>query len=342
MVKATEPVTNPNKQPPTRENVIKYVWARYVDNERPRVEVDEDAALRMFEDYYSKHPLNTDDECFYYGILLYERAFSDEANRARYLVKAREVLEVYRKVSGETEWDVIEDRFADVCDIVESEGLLAKVQAAAAKAPPVEGMVLVPAGPFPFGEAGTQIVLEPYYISTHPVTNAEYRKFVEDQKYRRPELWNRFPELAADDLPVTGVSWMDALQYCKWAKKSLPTAEQWEKAARGPQGFAYPWGNEPPTPDKANYALDGQEPRLQTVKRYEKWKSPFGVVAMVGTVWEWTNTSFPEEDGAQIIKGGSYADPNRPEFLSATAWQWANKKEKNEIIGFRCTKVLET
>jgi formylglycine-generating enzyme required for sulfatase activity len=340
MVKVNEQVTE--KQPITPEAVRRYVWVRYIDDERPEKPIDEEHALKMFEDHYSKHPLNEDDECFYYGILLYERAFSgDDANRARYLVKAKEVFEVYRKVSGETDWDAIEDRYADVCDIIESEGLLEKVQTAAAKAPKVEGMVLVPAGSFPFGAEGKQTHLEPFYIDVYPVTNAEYRRFLEETKYRKPELWGRNPELSGDDMPVTGVSWMDALQYCKWAKKSLPTAEQWEKAARGPEGFAYPWGNEEPTPDRANYLVEGTEPRLHSPGRYEKAKSPYGCVAMVGTVWEWTNTSYPDEEGAQVIKGGSYVDPATPEYVSAWATNWANKKEKNEIIGFRCTRALE-
>jgi formylglycine-generating enzyme required for sulfatase activity len=343
MVKVNEPVTE--KQPPTMALVRQYVWDRYIDNVRPRVEIDEELALKLLEDHYSKHPLNQDDECFYYGILLYERAFSSEdkdTQRARYFVKAKEVFEVYRKVSGETEWDVIEDRYADVCDIIESEGLLEKVQTAVSKAPKVEGMVLVPAGPFPFGAERKHTHLEPYYIDIFPVTNLEYRKFLTETSYRKPELWARRPDLAADELPVTGVSWMDALQFCKWAKKSLPTSEQWEKAARGPEGFTYPWGEDPPTPERANYKVHYEDDgRLQSAKRYEKWKSPYGVVAMVGSVWEWTNTSYPDEEGAQFIKGGSYDDPNEPAFLSALAEIWANKKEKNELIGFRCTKTLD-
>ncbi len=339
MVKVNEMV---EKLPVSRELVCEYVWARYIDNKKPKRDVDEEQALKLFEDYYGKHPLNTDDECFYYGILLYERAFSDELNRARYLVKAKEVFETYRNVSGETEWDVIEDRFADVCEIIEREGLAEKVLAVKTDLPAIEGMVIVPGGPFPFGPEGKQVVLEAFYMDKYPVTNAEYRKFIEETKYRTPELWNRSPELAQDDLPVTGVSWMDALQYCKWAKKALPTAEQWEKAARGPKGNTYPWGEDPPSAEKGNFLLEGADPRLLSPKRYERaGASPFGCCAMSGTVWEWTNTSYPDEEGAQILKGGSYVDPGLPEYLAGWATNWANKKEKNDVIGFRCTRTVD-
>lgn len=335
--------TQDTKEAPelTRERICQYVWARYIDNTKPPFEIDEEQAVHFFEKYYAKHPLTEDEECFYYGILLYELAFSDDRNRARYLVKAKEVIEVYRNVTGETEWDVIEDRFADVQDLIESEGLLEKVQTAAASAPSIPGMVLVPGGSFLLGAELKESHLEPFYIDEYPVTNAQYRVFLEETNYRKPVLWDRRADLTGDDLPVTGVSWMDALQYCKWAKKSLPTAEQWEKAARGTKGSPYPWGDEPPTPDKANYHVnDWTQPTLQPAKAHDAFASPYGVKAMVGCVWEWTNTSFPEEEGAQVIKGGSFADPIQ--YVHTLSSLWANKKEKSDIIGFRCTMALES
>lgn len=322
----------------TRDKICQYVWARYIDNASPEVEVDEQEAVHFFEKYYSKHPLNEDSECFFYAILLYELAFIDETNRARYLVKAKEVFEVYRNISGDTEWDATEDRYIDTCDMIERDGLVEVAAAAVEKAPEIPGMVLVPAGSFYYGEDNKQSVLEPFYIDVFPVTNADYRAFVEDTQYRRPVLWDRRGDLVADDMPVTGVSWMDALQYCKWAKKSLPTAEQWEKAARGPNGLSYPWGNEPPTPDKANYYASG--PQLRPIGDFAAQRSPYGVAIMAGGVWEWTNTPYTAEDGCQLIKGGSFVDPG--EYLASAKALWANKKEKSDIIGFRCVKAFET
>jgi len=329
------------KEKLTREKICQFIWDRYIENARPKFEIEEDEALKFFEEYYSKHPLNTDDECFYYGVLLYERAFADDQNRARFLVKAREVFSVYRSVSGDTEWDAIEDRYADVCDIIDSENLLENVKTAADLAPEIEGMKLIPAGPFFFGSELVETVLEPYYIDIYPVTNEEYRVFLEETNYRTPGLWRKRPELAGDGLPVVGVSWMDALQYCKWAKKSLPTVEQWEKAARGEKGYTYPWGEDEPTPELANYnQFDGSEPKLRPLSEFNGL-SPYGLHNMSGSVWEWTNTPHPELEGTQWVKGGSWIDPPHPEFLSTYIANWASKKEKNDVIGFRCTKRLE-
>ncbi len=325
-----------------RQKICEYLWTVYVDTQKCAFTIDENDALHFFERYYAKHPMNEDEECFYYGILLYELSFSDAVNRERYLVKAQQVFTRYREVSGETEWDVVEDRLADVNDIIESEDLLSKVKAVSETAPAVPGMVLVPAGSFPFGEEKRVTELEPYYIDIYPVTNAQYKVFLEETKYRRPRIWDTNPEITADDIPVTGVSWMDALQYCKWAKKSLPTAEQWEKAARGPKGSTYPWGEAEPTPELTNYKVDHYvQPKLLPVTQFKDVPSPYGVQALVGSVWEWTNTPYIDEDGAQILKGGSFVDPNALPYLSTTADLWANKKEKTDCIGFRCTRALD-
>ena len=75
----------------SRDKICEYIWAVYIDQLKAPFDLDEEAALHWFERWYSKHPLNDDEECFYYGILLYERAFSDDVNRDRYIVKAKEV-----------------------------------------------------------------------------------------------------------------------------------------------------------------------------------------------------------------------------------------------------------
>ena len=102
-----------------RNNFLTYLWTRYIDNQRPRIEFDELRIIQFFERYYEAHPL--DQESFYYGIVLYERAFSeaDESVRRRMLAKAREVFVAYRTVSGETGFDAVEDRLEDLNEILE-------------------------------------------------------------------------------------------------------------------------------------------------------------------------------------------------------------------------------
>lgn len=113
------------------------------------------------------------------------------------------------------------------------------------------GMVYVPAGKFTFGESETRD-LPGYAIARFEVTNAEYKSFIDATKHRGvPRYWKdgMYPEGKANH-PVLFVSLVDAEAYCAWISKEtgwkvvVPTAEQWEKAARGPQAFLYPWGNE--------------------------------------------------------------------------------------------------
>jgi formylglycine-generating enzyme required for sulfatase activity len=113
------------------------------------------------------------------------------------------------------------------------------------------GMVYVPAGKFTFGENETREI-PGYAIARFEVTNAEYKAFIDATKHRGvPRYWKggMYPEGKAAH-PVLFVSLVDAEAYCAWINKEtgwkigVPTAEQWEKAARGPKAFHYPWGND--------------------------------------------------------------------------------------------------
>ncbi len=122
-----------------------------------------------------------------------------------------------------------------------------------------EGMVYVPAGEFLMGENESEhkVYLDAYFIGKYEVTNAEWKAFVEAAKFTPPNHWKggEIPE-GKDNHPVVYVSWEDAQKYCEWVNKGkgsgfgvqgsevrLPTEAQWEKAARGPKAFIYPWGN---------------------------------------------------------------------------------------------------
>ncbi len=106
-----------------------------------------------------------------------------------------------------------------------------------------------------------------------------------------------------DRLPVTGVSWRDADAYCRAIGRRLPTEKEWEKAARGPEGYEYPWGNEW-SDQKANVGADrDREPGPMPVGSFPAGRSPYGVDDMAGNVMEWV------EDWYEAYPGSDYRSP---------------------------------
>jgi len=200
--------------------------------------------------------------------------------------------------------------------------------------------VLIPAGPFlmggPPGEdipaAETpqhQVTLPAYRIGKYAVTNRQYAEFIKrepEQELPKKAGWYlREPPPEQLDHPVVGLSWHDALAYCRWLSKMtersyrLPTEAEWEKAARGSDGRLYPWGNgwDAARCNGAEAGLGGSAP----VGQYSpEGDSPFGVADMAGNVQEWTSTLWGSRLGQP-----DYAYPYRPddgrEDLEAGPWQ---------------------
>lgn len=173
----------------------------------------------------------------------------------------------------------------------------------------------IPAGEFIFGEEGDETILNlpEFWISRTPVTNESYQRFIDDNPdYRVPKTflggdhnWDKrdrdFAEWRAEH-PVTLVNVDDAVAFCKWADVSLPTEEQWEKAARGTDGRLFPWGNEAPTKDLCNYSHN--EGDTTPVGAYSpQGDSPYGCVDMSGNVYEWCMDSI---GGAPARRGGAW------------------------------------
>jgi formylglycine-generating enzyme required for sulfatase activity len=130
---------------------------------------------------------------------------------------------------------------------------------------PVDGrlMAKIDGSVFLSGPGNEPVWSPTFYIDVYPVTNAEYARFVAATGHTPPQHWTdgRPPEHLSDH-PVVFVTWNDAAAYAEWAGKSLPSGQQWEKAARGTRGTVYPWVTNPHRPNATSVrtALAAQLP----------------------------------------------------------------------------------
>jgi len=171
------------------------------------------------------------------------------------------------------------------------------------------------------------IALPAYFIDRNETRNRSYMAFVEGAQERRPEHWTLdrgagrpkgFPPEQADH-PVVYVSWEEAARFAAWAKKRLPSEEEWERAARGTDGRSYPWGDAPEGA-KANISAS-QSDRVAIKTRPAGTSigdtSPVGAVDMGGNVSEWTASAYAPYPGSEadpakfdaekrVIRGGSW------------------------------------
>ncbi len=209
-------------------------------------------------------------------------------------------------------------------------------------------MVLVPAGPFlegPPPEAGPGIPpqrreLAAFYIDRYEVTNRQFQRFVQATGYKPQGRWRTFATPSRDRHPAIAVSWYDAEAYARWAGKRLPTAPEWEKAARGGDARLYPWGNRW-DPERLNCALSPIGSTTE-VGSYPTGASPFGCEDMVGNVWEWVDEWYiPLGAGSEhlplmrVARGGARNDP----IEECTALNRVGVLPENGNLvgsGFRC------
>ena len=155
---------------------------------------------------------------------------------------------------------------------------------------------------------------------------------------------------------MIGVDWHDAEAYCRWAGKRLPTEAECEKAARGTDERQFPWGNQSPAAELANFAVGARfsySQALMPVGRYEKGKSPHGLFDMAGNVWEWVqdwykadyygesparNPAGPEEGQFKVLRGGSWSE--LPRYLLTYGRFKLPPTTQNSYTGFRCAKQV--
>jgi len=173
-----------------------------------------------------------------------------------------------------------------------------------------------------------KVLLAEFEMGKYPVTNFEYRTFVQDTGREPPRHWegDQYPEELGDH-PVVNVSWHDAVAYCEWLSEKtgrpyrLPTEAEWEKAARDADGREWSWGNE--WADSKCNTWEGGPNTTTPVGQYSPYSdSPYGVADMAGNVREWCadrfqaypGNSFPDEDYGEkyrVLRGGSWDSSGR-------------------------------
>lgn len=246
-----------------------------------------------------------------------------------------------------------------------------------------EDMVLVNAGGFTRGIDNTKnnnfmdeapakmIYLSSYYIDKFEVSNSKYTEFIIATDHPAPAYWD-YRKLNQPSQPVTGVNWFDADTYCHWANKRLPTEAEWEKAARGPAGSIYPWGNKIEY-SKANFAKgkSGQKYITDSVDAHPDGISYYGAYNMAGNVFEWVQDWYssnyystdetrnpigpqlqkiknvevisnkPESDlKKKVIRGGSWFAPAQSITTTHRFWNDPINNSYGVGLGFRCAQSL--
>jgi hypothetical protein len=228
--------------------------------------------------------------------------------------------------------------------------------------------------PVPGGTFGPdRLAYQEFGIGRYPVTNAEYRQFMDAGGYverrwwtdagwefkgdrRTPDQWGEWSS-AHGNAPVVGVSFYEAVAYCRWLSVQvgrtvrLPAEHEWQIAAGGPDGLLFPWGNEA-DPDRANLRIGDEAPNRTTpIGVYSAGASPYGLLDCAGQVWEWClNPTTADyllapltvvepgglEDGplARSVRGGSWSD--RVLDVAATGYrEWFYAEFRSSDVGFR-------
>ena len=211
------------------------------------------------------------------------------------------------------------------------------------------------------------VFLDSYLIDKYEVSNKDYGEFIKATGHPAPAYWDD-PRLNKPQQPVVGVNWIDAKTYCEYRGKRLPTEAEWEKAARGPNGNLYPWGNDFDS-NKANY--DRHHNATQPVDAHPEGASYYGVYNMAGNVFEWVgdwydpkyygrletmvNPTGPEKPlwlggtgtyvdrltvgEKRVIRGGSWIAPEGTIRSTHRFWNHPLNNSYGVGLGFRCAKT---
>jgi formylglycine-generating enzyme required for sulfatase activity len=239
-------------------------------------------------------------------------------------------------------------------------------------------LALIPEGEFLAGGKGddegggapSPVRLPAYYLALHPVTNAQYARFLSERRPGEEDLkkwilldWDclvraqggRYEEYGGKgDHPVVKVRWYGAQAYCEWAGLRLPGELEWEKGARGTDGREYPWGAQWDQTKCRNAQNKGNE-RTCGIWSYAEGQSPWGLYQMAGNVWEWCadwyesgaytrykggDLTTPPGGARRVVRGGSWANDNTDGFRCAYRNDNRPDFRSGSCDGFRCARTV--
>jgi formylglycine-generating enzyme required for sulfatase activity len=326
------------------------------------------AELQPERDQTGRLVLSFEIEAHGFGALLASRSNPDAAIQG--LMSRMKVLTAQPLATFSDQWQVLPQQI---------------VQIASTKPPsttPAE-MVKIPAGQFSFRVSGIEIEgfndigvdvqypwensprrfhdhpmeIKSFWIEKYPVTNVQFKKFLAATHYRPADDLNflrdwkdgNYPA-GWDNKPVTWVSQEDARAYAVWAGKRLPHEWEWQYAAQGTDQRLYPWGSNwdaavVPVPDHGR-TMRGPD----AVDAHPGGASPFGVLDLVGNVWQWTEEFVDEHTRGGILRGGSYYQPQGSIWYFPQAYRndqhgklllMAPSKDRAGALGFRCVMDAE-
>ena len=220
----------------------------------------------------------------------------------------------------------------------------------------------IPAGEFLAGGSGSDkggsvlsVRLPAYYLAMHPVTNAQYARFLTEcgPNDFYAQWWirlgsNCFVRKAGasyetydgkEDHPVVRVSWVGAKAYCAWAGLRLPNEREWEKGARGVDGREYPWGEDWEAGVRCRNDSNRFSEQTCSVWGYPEGCSPWGLYNMSGNVWEWCVDGHAVEafEDVKVLRGGAWSG-NAGDYFRC-AWRGLSDPDScDDRIGFRCAR----
>lgn len=193
-----------------------------------------------------------------------------------------------------------------------------------------------------------QVSLKGFYIDRYEVTIGQYKDFLNNTGYfRTPKHWSEITSAGfMNNYPVAFVTWEDAAAYAQWAGKRLPAENEWEKAARGPEGNIYTWGN-----TYTQEQMKAFKRKMMPIGTVKFDRSPYGVIDLAGNVSEWTadwylpyqgNRSYDSDYGHKykVIKSGSNVPSGHYRLLQYTirgAYRDVGLPfRRYKDVGFRC------